>query len=313
MTSPWRKSGFTLVELLVVIAIIAILVALLLPAVNAAREAARRSECINNLRQIGLATLNHESALRVLPHSGQGLLDDKAPPVGVSSTMVFNLQSTFALLLPYLEEGSIHSGFDLKKAYNETPTNRQTAQHGIAPFICPTNPLRPNPADSLGYGCVDYGATIHCNIDPTTGRPSTASVKLALGALGTIPHRISMIKDGTSHTMVMAEDAGRNETMGSLYDDPIEGGVRKQWRWSDPDNAFGVSFTPNFHLQPWGGPPDCPWLTMNCGPNDEIFSFHATGAHAVYCDGHAELLANEISHVALRSLVSRSEGDTIPD
>ena len=301
MTRPHNatRRGFTLVELLVVIAIIAMLVTLLLPAVQSAREAARRTQCINNIRQVGLAILNYESAEGRLPHSGQGLTRDFKTQ--------FNLQSTFAIILPYLEETSTFDRIDKTVPYNATPMNKQVAQHVVDAFICPTNPLRSNPADSLGFGCVDYGATIHCNIDPETGLPDSSAI--ALGALGLKPNKLSKVSDGTSKTIAMAEDTGRNEEMDSLYEDPVEGGVRKQWRWADPDNAFGVSWKVNQHLRPWGGPEDCPWLTMNCGPNDEILSFHPGGAHAVYCDGHAALLSEEMDHRVLRALVSRAEGD----
>ncbi|MFO0915239.1 MAG: DUF1559 domain-containing protein [Pirellulales bacterium] len=298
-----RRAAFTLVELLVVIAIIGLLVLLLLPAVQAAREAARRTQCLNNLRQIGLATLAYESANALLPHSGQGLTDDQPRKVA------FNLQSSFALILPFMEETNTYNLMDQSKAYNATPSNRAVAQHVVDSFACPTNSLRSDPADSLGYGCVDYGATIHCNIDPETGLPSSAAV--TLGALGLKPQPMQKVVDGTSKTLMYAEDVGRNETMGSLYEDPVEGGVRKQWRWADPDNAFGVSFTPNFHMTPWDGPENCRWKTMNCGPNDEIFSFHPGGAHAVYCDGHALLLPNEMSYMVLRAVVSRAGRETI--
>jgi prepilin-type processing-associated H-X9-DG protein len=107
----------------------------------------------------------------------------------------------------------------------------------------------------------------------------------------------------------MAEDTGRNENMDSLYEDPVEGGVRKQWRWADPDNAFGVSWTVNRHTDPWGGPSDCLWTTMNCGPNDEIFSFHPAGAHVVFCDGHVQLLSETVSPAALRAMISRAGGE----
>ena len=133
-----------------------------------------------------------------------------------------------------------------------------------------------------------------------------------MGALGLKPNRRSRVTDASSKTILMAEDTGRYEEMDSLYVDPVEGGVRKQWRWADPDNAFGVSWTVNFHRQPWGGPADCRWLPMNCGPNDEIFSFHPGGAHVVYCDGHAGLLGDDIHYRVLRALVSRSGGETIP-
>ena len=297
------RSGFTLVELLVVIAIIGVLIALLLPAIQAAREAARRSSCLNNLRQIGLATLNYESSQGLLPHSGQGLTDDVPPKTE------FNLQSTFALILPYLEQGNTYDRFDLTVAYNATPQNQEVAKHVVPTYICPTNPLREEPADSLGYGCVDYGATIHSNIDPATALPNSAAV--TLGALGLHRRPMAMITDGTAHTILMAEDTGRHEKMDSLYVDPVEGGVRKQWRWADPDNAFGVSWRVNFHLSPWDGPADCPWLTMNCGPNDEMFSFHPGGAHMVYVDGHAAILTNEASHLVVRALVSKAGEETV--
>ena len=292
--------AFTLVELLVVIAIIATLVALLLPAVQSARQSALRTQCSNNIRQIGLAILNYESAEGRLPHSGQGLTRDLKTK--------FNLQSTFAIILPYMEETSTFDRIDRSVPYNATDANKVVAKHVVDAFICPTNPLRSSPADSLGFGCVDYGATIHCNIDPTTGTPNSEAI--ALGALGLEPNKLSKVTDGTSKTIAMAEDTGRHEGMGSLYEDPIEGGVRKQWRWADPDNAFGVSWRVNEQLRPWGGPEDCPWVTMNCGPNDEIFSFHPGGAHAVFCDGHAAFLSEETeSNRAIRALVSRAESD----
>ena len=293
------QEAFTLIELLVVIAIIGVLISLMLPAVQAAREAARRTHCTNNIRQIGLATLGFENANGVLPHSGQGLDDDLRTR--------FNLQSTFALILPYLEETSTYDLIDMSLPYNASESNKSVSKRTVSAFICPTNSLRSAPADSLGYGCVDYGATIHCNIDPETGLPDSSAI--VLGALGLKPNKMCKITDGASKTIIMAEDTGRHEEMDSLYEDPIEGGVRKQWRWADPDNAFGVSWTVNFHRQPWGGPEECRWLTMNCGPNDEIFSFHPGGAHVAYCDGHVELLSNDTHHRVLRALVSRAGGD----
>lgn len=300
-----RPQGFSLVELLVVMAIIGLLVALLLPAVQAARESARRSSCSNNLRQIGLAVLNYESACKRLPHSGQGLTDTTPPQ------MAFNSHSTFTIILPYVEQSLTSDRIDFSRPYNETPENQQACQRVIPTYVCPSYNLRQRPADPQGYGYVDYGPTIHCNIDPVTARPNSAA--LVRGALGLLPQRMSRITDGTSQTICIAEDSGRNETMDSLYPDPVEGGVRKQWRWADPDNAFGVSWVPNFHMKPWGGPSDCPWRTMNCGPNDEIFSFHPGGALAVYCDGHVGLLTDTMSHLVLRALVSRSAADSVGD
>lgn len=113
-----RKSAFTLIELLVVIAIIGVLVGLLLPAVQAAREAARRMSCSNNMRQIGLATLNYESTYQRLPSSGQGTNFQTTPP-----STVFDKHSAFTAILPYLEQSNIYQQMDLRFAYNQTPGN----------------------------------------------------------------------------------------------------------------------------------------------------------------------------------------------
>ena len=103
--SPRRPYGFTLVELLVVIAIIGVLVALLLPAVQAAREAARRTQCKNNLKQMGLGVLNFEATYRYLPHSGP------CDSTG-SATTTYMIHSTATMLLPYIEQVSLFQQFD---------------------------------------------------------------------------------------------------------------------------------------------------------------------------------------------------------
>src|SRR6059058_1266895 len=101
MTPAPHRRAFTLVELLVVIAIIGVLVALLLPAVQMAREAARRSQCTNNIRQIGLAIHNYESTFARLPTAGQGTDFTTSP-----ASTTFDTQSMFTVILPFMEQGS---------------------------------------------------------------------------------------------------------------------------------------------------------------------------------------------------------------
>ena len=298
------RRAFTLIELLVVIAIIAVLIALLLPAVQQAREAARRTQCKNNLKQLGLALHNYESTHNRLPSSGQGL--SATPPY----TPVFDKQSTFTHVLPFLDQANVSNKYDFNFAYNETAANKAVAQRVIPMYLCPSASLRNGNADSQGYGAIDYGATLHTNIDPATGNPGSAFT--APGALAWDCSRLADLSDGTSNTMLIGEDVGRNETMKSLYDDPYNPGFKRaHWRWAEPDNAFGVSFTPNFHRSPWGGPPSCFWIDMNCGPNDELFSFHIGGAHILMGDGRVQFLGDSVDYRVLRNLVTRAGGEVV--
>src|SRR5437773_5651213 len=137
--TPMRRSAFTLVELLVVIAIIGVLVALLLPAVQAAREAARRSQCMNNLRQIGLALHTYHDTFRVFPPSyltvpggspNMGKPDPDSGDAGPGWTALI-------LILPQIEQGNLYNSFDLN-----TPTwstkNATQAQQLVRSYICPS-------------------------------------------------------------------------------------------------------------------------------------------------------------------------------
>ncbi len=297
------RQGFTLIELLVVIAIIAVLIALLLPAVQQAREAARRSQCKNNLKQMGLAMHNYEETHRRFPSSGQGL---GSGPFGQN----FDRHALFTHILPFSDQANTYNKFDFGSYYNQTPSNIAASKQIIPMYLCPTSSLRDGNADSQGYGGIDYGATIHTNIDPATGLVNPAT--MVHGALRWEYTKGGQLSDGMSNTIAIGEDVGRNDKMNSLYDDPVVAGTkRSHWRWAEPDNAFGVSFTPNFHKNPWGGPATCQWVNMNCGPNDELFSFHTGGVHALFCDGHVQFLSDNIDYHTLRAIVSSGQGEVV--
>src|SRR5829696_7550683 len=152
-----QKRGFTLVELLVVIAIIGILVALLLPAIQAAREAARRSQCVNKMKQLGLAVLNYESARKVLPYGNTPNLTlplkaGACPGAATTAPPTNSLahHTVFSFLLPYIEEQAIYDQIDFTLNWDSTATNKKNTTNRLATskdidvFICSSTENRPN-------------------------------------------------------------------------------------------------------------------------------------------------------------------------
>jgi len=132
---------------------------------------------------------------------------------------------------------------------------------------------------------------------------------------------ISQVIDGTSYSILVYEDVGRNPTMtgdpgGSgfpvnSYHDPVTGCGRAHWRWAEPDNSSGCSKTMNNNARPFGGPPTCPWTYHDCGPNNEWFSFHVGGAYALFADGSVRFISEGIPLRVVYALGTRSGRETV--
>ncbi|MFO1020756.1 MAG: DUF1559 domain-containing protein [Planctomycetales bacterium] len=218
------RRGFTLIELLVVIAIIAVLISLLLPAIQQAREAARRTQCSNQMRQLGLAIMNYESAFKTLPTSGESTNET----LGIRQFMIHSL---FTHILPQLDQQTLYNQFNMSLHYTNggngtnaapTGTNAWVAQKTVPTFLCPSNNLTEK--DSLGYGIVDYMPIAYCDIRPPTGlRDPSATTAMATvlgsdraGALG-FYRPLQKIGDGATYTALVIEDAGRPTGTGGKY------------------------------------------------------------------------------------------------
>jgi len=328
-----RRRGFTLIELLVVIAIIAVLIALLLPAVQQAREAARRSQCKNNLKQMGLAIHNYAETFSRFPSSGE--FTNRNNPAAL--VRAFTPSSTFTQLLPYTDQAPVYNNYNQSLHYTSgyaTPAstgNALAAQTIIQAFLCPSNAYtKPDPQ---GFGGTDYMPVAYTDLDNTGARQklnATWDVDSVLGAF----NKIGDTTDGLSNSICIVEDSGKpNAIVGAYTAGVVMGGTQPGVvnaatpggagatapnRWADPDSGSGVSGPPanrgsiiNQNKTPMGGPASCPWTTNNCGPNDEPFSFHVGGCHALMGDGAVRFISENLDTQTIRKLMARADGEVV--
>lgn len=332
------RIGFTLIELLVVIAIIAVLVGLLVPAVQNVREAASRLSCQNNLKQHGLALHNYEGTFGRFPTGGQGrnlagtanvFWTDKflieATPTPIVGQISHSLQTK---LLPYLEQDNVLRLMNLDYAYNDPafPGNQQAARSVIKSFICPSVGNRNGNQDALGFAYTDYSSPATAMINASTPanmeltatggllNPVWGGPRLLCALNGSTPRAANQITDGTSNTIAICEMGGRSDAMpfslGTINTFNPNG--RRFWAWAEPDNAFNVDQLINNNATPRGGPATCPWTRLNCGPNEEMFTFHSGGANVVLCDGSVRFLRDSLDGAALRALLTVDGGEVSP-
>lgn len=194
----------------------------------------------------------------------------------------------------------------------------------IAGFYSPTEDLQ-------GYARSDLMPLSDTNIDATTGEPTAP--RMVAGMLRLKGSTVGQCLDGTSNTIAFMEDAGKmpdgmpgGMVSGYLDNNPYgvdkdPGGRRSVYRWAEPNITNGVSGPPsgseygkkalNNSYRPVGGPPDCPWTTRNCGPNDEAFSFHPGVVIVVFGDGHVDKLRDTLSPIIVRALITPMGSEAI--
>lgn len=280
-----KRRAFTLVELLVVIAIIGLLVGMLLPAVQAAREAARRAMCLNNLRQVGLAIHNHDSARKSFP---VGCIGCRFQPSSGGTYVPQRFLSWNVQLLPYLEQGPLYSQFDLSVTSYQSP-NIEAGSNVLSVFLCPSTPsskLRTEKGLWKGAAYTDYCGVYGVEGTGRDTRNFDSRHYLAPESLGVMLYEDAMrhsdISDGLSNTALVAETIERR-----LPDN----------EWINGQNLFAQE----------GSNP----INSVSGLGNEIGSPHIGGAQVVFCDGHTRFLSENISQTILNGILTKSGGEVV--
>ncbi len=296
MRAPRR--GFTLIELLVVIAIIAILIALLLPAVQQAREAARRSQCKNNLKQLALATHNYADTFR-----------------GMQPSSIFGPDANHGALtpiLPYIEQASLDDLFDDNHAYS-APENDAAVRTQLPVMLCPSTPggnrvlqgeWHLDETDNwvfrseAQFAAGDY-------VTPSFYREDWTTETEWHGALAWDRHTpFRDITDGTTNTMLYFESAGLpdlyqgNQVVGQAED-------AASGAWAAWQSIRILSYTYDGAVV--GGP-----CTINCRNGwNAAYSFHTGGMNIALCDGSVRFLSENVDKSIVRKLVCRNDGEVL--
>jgi prepilin-type processing-associated H-X9-DG protein len=313
---------------LVVIAIIAILIGLLLPAVQKVRDAANRSQCQNNLKQIGLGLMNYESTYGAFPigNCREAFASDANIP----------WSDWKANLLPFIEQQNIANLYNYKLDYNN-PVNYPAIAMQIKIYNCPATPTQPRldttPDEGGAFnggieprGVADYwGAESFEVWVPAVGGCTGLFPAFANFITGTMedydparigvltryscgPTRFASITDGTSNTIAVVESAGRPTKYGPRF---VAMGLlgNGEAGWADPNGEFKLKGSNPLTgaVKPHGSPANN--CTMQCYNGNEMYSFHTGGCNFLFADGSGHFISPSVSICVLAQLISRAGGE----
>jgi prepilin-type N-terminal cleavage/methylation domain-containing protein/prepilin-type processing-associated H-X9-DG protein len=300
-----KRIGFTLIELLVVIAIIAILIALLLPAVQQAREAARRSQCKNNMKQLGLAMHNYHDVMGNFPIASMGI----GVP-GLSNGQSGNVWMRY--ILPYIDQANMYNKWDETKQYAQGG-NTALIRTVVPPLLCPSDSATKTWNNTPNYNyAVNLGNTTVESRSPFNGVTYKGGpFKYSVSSTTGYSYKIRDIVDGTSNTILLGEiRQGQNgqDLRGLIWYVPHIGfTTHYPPNTSVPDNLnSGFCVAANSAI----GLP-CQGTSSSAPLNFSARSMHTGGVHVAMCDGSVRFASNNIDIGTWRALSTRYGNETI--